>query len=252
MGKPLLWVLPLALGFPGQALDLEYRGVIAGADAGSAYVRIESDEERYEVRGVMRTHGVWNVLAPWNARFLVTGRIEDGRAVPETLVLHEKDRRKDRTIHVADGALRQLRNGRLRPERPAPPGVDLMSALWVTVRCDAEQVLNNGRHYYAMTRTEHTITPDGVERCDYGIVDDDGERSRGRLELGERYGRRVPLRIVVDEGVSRGLELVGRAPETAFDDWEEISVADALRAGGEGVAVAEPVEEGAAPPTNSR
>ena len=231
MGKPLLWVLPLALGLPGQALDLEYRGVIAGADAGPAYVRIESDAERYEIRGMMRTHGVWNVLAPWNARFFVTGRIEDGRAVPETLVLHEKDRRKDRTIRVADGALRQLRNGRLRPERPAPPGVDLMSALWVTVRCDAEQVLNNGRHYYAMTRTEQTVTLDGVERCDYGIVDDDGERSRGRLELGERYGRRVPLRIVVDEGVSRGLELVGRAPKTVFDEWGELSVPNAMLRG---------------------
>ena len=246
MGKRLLSVLPvaLALASPGHALDLEYRGVIGGAEAGSAYVRVESDGERYEVRGMMRTHGMFDLLAPWDARFVVTGRIEDGRAAPKTLVLHEKDRRKDRTIRVADGVLRQLRNGELRPERPAPAGVDLMSALWVTGRCDAEQVLNNGRHTYAMVRSAHVVEDDGTERCRYDIVDDDGERSRGRIELGVRHGRHVPLRVMIDDGITRGLELVDAATEPLFEDWEEVpAVAAGLLAGDAGPEPADPAAE---------
>lgn len=230
MAGRLTPLLPLAFAaaLPAQALDLEYRGVIGGTEAGSAYVRVESDGERYRVRGRMRTHGMWDVLAPWNARFVVTGRIEEGRAIPETLVLHEKDRRKDRTIRVADGVLRQLKDGRLRPERAAPAGVDLMSALWVHARCVAEQVLNNGRHYYTMTRTARAVGEDGVERCEYGIVDDDGERSKGRIELVEREDRRVPLRIVIDEGITRGLELVEAGTGPLFEDWEDAPVPAAV------------------------
>ncbi|MDE0350493.1 MAG: DUF3108 domain-containing protein [Gammaproteobacteria bacterium] len=230
---PLL-PLALAVAWPAQGLDLEYRGVIGGTEAGSAYVRVESDGERYRVRGMMRTHGVWDVLAPWNARFVVTGRIEGGRVTPEALVLHEKDRRKDRTIRVADGVLRQLKDGKLRPERPAPAGVDLMSALWVRARCEAEQVLNNGRHYYTMTRTAHAVGDDGVERCEYAIVDDDGERSKGRIELAERGGRHVPLLVTIDAGIARGLELVRAGAEPLIDDWEDAPVPAALALDREG------------------
>ena len=160
------------------------------------------------MRGRIRTRGVWDVLSPWNARFTVTGRIEDGEAAPEELVLREKDRRKDRTVRVAAGVLHQVKNGAERPERAAPAGVDLVSALWVTLRCDAEQVLNNGRHTYTMTRTDHTLGEDGSERCLYDIVDDDGERSEGRIEFGMRHGQRVPLKIELVDSVRRGLELV--------------------------------------------
>ena len=248
MGKRLFPVLPLAMGLAlsGHALDLEYRAVIGGAEAGSAYVRVESDGAHYEVRGVMRTHGVWDVLTPWNARFLVMGRLEEGRPVPTTLVFHEKDRRKDRTIRVADGVLRQLKNGKLRPERPAPAGVDLMSALWVAGRCDAEQVLNNGRHTYAMVRSGHAVEDDRTERCRYDIVDDDGERSTGRIELGMRHGRRVPLKVVIDDGITRGLELVSAAVEPLFEDWEEVSVAAAALLAGD--AAPEPAAEAAERP----
>ncbi len=210
MVRQLLCILSTAavLAAPAYALELEYRGHIAGAEAGSARVHVENDGARYAVRGRIRTRGVWDILSPWNARFTVTGRIEDGEAAPEELVLREKDRRKDRTVRVAAGVLHQVKNGAERPERAAPAGVDLVSALWVTLRCDAEQVLNNGRHTYTMTRTDHTLGEDGSERCLYDIVDDDGERSEGRIEFGMRHGQRVPLKIELVDSVRRGLELV--------------------------------------------
>ena len=210
MVRRFLCILSAAalLAAPAHALELEYRGHIAGAEAGSARVHVESDGARYAVRGRIRTRGVWDLLSPWNARFTVTGRIEDGQAAPEELVLREEDRRKDRTVRVAAGVLHQVKNGAERPERAAPAGVDLVSALWVTLRCDAEQVLNNGRHTYTMTRTDHMLGENGTERCLYDIVDDDGERSTGRIEFGLRHDQRVPLKIELVDSVSRGLELV--------------------------------------------
>lgn len=191
-----------------SALDLKYEGFIAGTKAGTARVRIESEGENYTVTGRMRTDGFWDLVVPWNARFTVVGRVENGRAVPLELRLREKDKRKDRTIRVAGGILRQVKNGKERPERPAPRGVDVMSAFWVTTKCDEEQVLNNGRHHYTMTLTKHTNYANGSERCDYRIVDDDGDKWRGWILLGTRHGRRVPEKIVMIDGVETELQLV--------------------------------------------
>lgn len=209
-----------------DALYLEYQAFIAGAQAGTAHVHVEHTGQRYSVRGVISTQGLMERLSPWRSRFAVSGQMEGGRAHPAALGVQEWARRKERTIHVAHGKLRQLRNGRLRPERPAPPGVDLMSALWAGGQCDAEQVLNNGRHFYSMTRRGHEVRPDGSERCDYHIVDDDGERFRGWVELGERLGRRVPTEIGIAEGVTRRLTLVN-ATSSPGPDGDLLWSADA-------------------------
>ncbi len=194
-----------------HGLYLEYQAFIAGTRAGTAQVHIERDAGRYAVHGAIATQGLWHRLAPWRARFAVDGWLQGGLARPVQLGLQEWARRKERTIHVAKGTLRQLRNGRLRPQRPAPPGVDIVSALWAGGQCQAEQVLNNGRHVYAMTRRRHRVRGDGSERCDYDIVDDDGGRFRGWVELGERHGWRVPLEIGRIDGVTSRLALVSAA-----------------------------------------
>ena len=215
---------------PSDSLHLTYQAFIAGAKAGTARIHVERSDGAYAVRGDIATQGLWHRLAPWRARFAVAGRVEDGRGRPTELGMQEWARRKERTIHVAHGTLRQLRNGRLRPQRPAPPGVDLMSALWAGGQCEAEQVLNNGRHFYAMTRHRHEVRPDGSERCDYHIVDDDGEAFQGWVELGEREGRRVPLEIGIVDGVTRRLALVSATSSPDADDDLSWNAAAAARA----------------------
>ena len=223
--RSLVWVAAAAGLFGaaqagGHGLHLEYQAFIAGTKAGAAHIHLRLEAGGYQVRGTLATDGLWGRLSPWRARFAVEGGLRGGQARPVALGVQEWARRKERTIHVANGVLRQLRNGRHRPPRPAPPGVDLMSALWVGGRCDQEQVLNNGRHFYVMTRRGHAVRPDGSERCDYNIVDDDGERFRGWVALGARHGRRVPLEIGVIDGVTRRLALVAVTMPAARDAAE--------------------------------
>lgn len=202
-------------------LELEYSGYIAGAPAGSARISVEHSDGAYTVRGAIATHGLMHRISPWRARFIAAGRLRDGVAMPQALAVTESARRKTRTIHVASGVLRQRRNGKLRPQRPAPAGTDLMSALWAAPRCAAEHTLHNGRHAYVMTLRERVAKADGTERCFYDIVDDEGDRSRGWIALGERGGVRVPLQIVIVEGVTRRLQLANakerRAGAPGFD-----------------------------------
>jgi hypothetical protein len=198
----------LTSALTASSADLQYDGLIAGFKAGSARVHIESEGDRYAIRGHVSTTGFWDLVIPWDARFAVLGRIEYGRAESTFLLVRENDWQKDRTIRVADGILREVRNGKMREELPAPRGVDLMSALWVTAKCDDKQVLNNGRDHYTMTLQARTSYDDGAERCDYEIVDDDGGKWKGWIRLGTWHGKRVPEKIVMNDGIEVGLELV--------------------------------------------
>ena len=114
----------------------------------------------------------------------------------------------ERTIRISEGVLREVRNGKMREQVPAPRGVDLMSALWVTANCDDKLVLNNGRDHYTMTLQLKTSYEEGAERCDYEIVDDDGEKWNGWIRIVTRHGKRVPAKIVMIDGIEVGLELV--------------------------------------------
>lgn len=205
--SPCAVALCLALPASASGLELEYRGYIAGAPAGSARISVERQGENYIVRGTISTRGLVHRISPWRARFVAAGHLLNGVAVPQALAVAESARRKKRTIHVASGVLRERRNGKLRPQKPAPAGLNLMSALWVEPRCAAEQTLNNGRREYAMTLSKRVAETGGAERCFYDITDDKGDRSRGWVAIGQRGGMRVPLQIVVIEGVTRRLEL---------------------------------------------
>ena len=199
-----------ALPVPPDALtlELEYKVFIRGVRVGAARIRAQTGDGRYRVCGRMHTTDVWARIAPWEARFDVGGRIEDARAVPETFRMHERARRKDRVVDVAQGMLRQVRDGEAQEDQPAPDGVDLMSFFWVTARCDAELVLNNGRKSYAMVLRERAVGDAGDERCDYDVLDDDGKASPARFEIVERHGRRVPQTVTMPAALRRQLRLV--------------------------------------------
>lgn len=206
---PAPWILATPPASPGALiLELEYRVFIRGVRVGKAFVRAATGDGRYRVCGRMYTTDVWSRIVPWQARFDVGGRLEEARAVPETFRMHERARKKDRVIHVADGVLRQVRDGEKQENEPAPDGVDLMSFFWVTARCDAELVLNNGRKDYAMRLRERSMGDAGEERCDYEILDDEGDASPARFDIVDRHGRRVPQTVTMPAALRRQLRLV--------------------------------------------
>lgn len=189
-------------------LELEYKVFIRGIRVGAARIRVETGGGRYRVCGRMHTTDIWARIAPWEAHFDVRGHEIEARAVPEAFRMRELERKKrERVIHVAEGVLRQVRNGELQEDQPAPEGVDLMSFFWVTARCDTELVLNNGRKSYAMVLRERRAS-DGTERCDYEIPDDDGKASPARFEIVARHGRRVPQTVTLPAKLPRQLRLV--------------------------------------------
>ncbi len=192
------------------ALQLEYNVFIRGVRVGEALVHAETGGGRYRVCGNMQTTGIWARVAPWEARFDVRGRIEETRAVPETFQMQELARKKrSRVIHVAQGVLRQVRDGEPQEDQPGPEGVDIMSFFWVTARCDAELVLNNGRKSYAMVLRKRSVGDDGTERCDYEIPDEDGGKaSPARFDVVDRHGRRVPQTVTMPAKLPRQLRLV--------------------------------------------
>lgn len=190
-------------------LELEYKVFIRGIRVGAARIRAETGDGRYRVCGRMHTTDIWARIAPWEANFDVRGRIEEARAVPEAFRMRELERKKrDRVVHVAEGVLRQVRNGEPQEDQPAPEGVDLMSFFWVTARCDTELVVNNGRKSYAMVLRERRVGGDGTERCDYAIPGDDGKASPARFEIVARHGRRVPQTVTLPAKLPRQLRLV--------------------------------------------
>lgn len=190
-------------------LELEYKVFIRGIRVGAARIRAETGDDRYRLCGRMHTTDIWARIAPWEARFDVQGRIEEARAVPEAFRMRELERKKrDRVVHVTEGVLRQVRNGEPQEDQPAPEGVDLMSFFWVTARCDAELVLNNGRKSYTMMLRGRSVDDDGTERCDYEIPDDEGKASPARFDIVARHGRRVPRTVTLPAKLPRQLRLV--------------------------------------------
>lgn len=207
---PAPWTLATPPAPPGAlTLELEYRVFIRGVRVGKALVRAETGDGRYRVCGRMHTTDVWSRIVPWEARFDVLGRIEEARAVPEEFRMHERARNKrNRVIHIVGDVLRQVRDGEKQDDQPAPEGVDLMSFAWVTARCDAELVLNNGRKSYAMLLRERAVADDGTERCDYDVLRADGEPSSARFDIVDRHGRRVPRTVTMPAALRRQLRLV--------------------------------------------
>ena len=203
-----LWAGP---GAPADTLvlDLEYKVFIRGVRVGAARIRAETGGGDYRVCGSMHTTDIWARIAPWESRFDVRGRIEEERAVPEELRIHERARKKrERMVHVAEGVLRQVRDGEAQKDAPAPDGVDLMSFFWMTARCDPELVLNNGRKSYAMALRERNLADGGTETCDYEIRDEDGDASPARFVIVDLHGRRVAQFVTMPAVLRRQLRLV--------------------------------------------
>lgn len=197
----LLGLLP-SLGY---GATFHYQAFLAGLEVGTAQVEVALETPRYTVTGRARTRGAMEALSPWRARFEAVGRYAPEEVEGEWFGYRAEEPDRIRQVWVSDGVLREIRDGRRRDDRPAFPGADLLTALFVAPRCPPTRELHSGRSGYRLS--------DGIvagDRCSYRVTDDEGGLYRVRFDFGDRQGLRVPLRIEVEGMLTGQLVLVDR------------------------------------------
>lgn len=214
----LLPILLLAAAFGASAADLaddaardvtlRYRAYVAGALVGDATVTVAMVDDRYQVVGDARSTGVLKGFSEWHNRFAAHGVLDAAGSRPREFYYTERNRRKVRDVAVRDGTLHVSKNGKQRPERAAPDGRDVLSALFVSPHCRDDHVLHTGRYVYRLQRLEH----DG-ESCRYRVTDEEDDSFEIDLELTRLNGLVVPGRIVVHAWLTGSVELM--EPQTA-------------------------------------
>lgn len=208
----LLPIWLLAAAFSASATDraedetgdvtLRYHAYAAGALVGDATISVAMVGGRYQVVGDARSTGVLKSFSKWHNRFAARGEVDAGGSRPQEFYYTERNRRKVRDVAVRDGTLHVTKNGKQRPEREAPDGRDVLSALFVSPHCRDDHHLHTGRYIYELQRLEH----DG-ESCRYRVTDEDDDSFEIDLELTRVNGLVVPGRIIVHAWLSGTLEL---------------------------------------------
>lgn len=187
---------------------LTYEASIAGAPAGVATVAIARSPQRYRIAGQARATGLLDAFNPWRARFWSTGDMIDSVPTPRTYRYVERGRDKRRDVTVDEGLLTVIKNGKQRPTRPALPGLDVLTALFVEPRCTAALPLHTGRHGYQLSiqppLADQTTT---ANRCKYQVIDEDQDSFAAELQFGPAAGYRVPTRITVSGTLSGSMQL---------------------------------------------
>lgn len=194
---------------PPGGVTLNYDAYMGNAKAGAAVIRLSKTDEGYEVSGTAQSLGLLESLKRWRARFASIGRYICG--VPRMLSyrLLETDDRKRREVAIDNGELTEIKNGKRRPTRPALPGRDVLTALFVDGRCESYMQMHTGRHGYDL-RLEQALAADGsalpadmsagvdtadVAACRYRITDEDDDHITAEIRFTQRHGFRVPQSI---------------------------------------------------------
>lgn len=199
----MLLLALLARAAVAEPLTLHYRAYLAGAPIGDAAITVTVEEGAYRVEGSAASNGWLRGFTDWHNRFAASGTLDGVTRAATTFSYFERDGEDSRHVVVGDGRVRVTKNGKPRSETAAPPGMDVVSALFVAPRCDADQVLHTGRRVYQLSRLERE--PGG---CRYAVVDDDSDRFEIELVL-ERLGSLVvPRRITVHSWLTGWVERV--------------------------------------------
>jgi hypothetical protein len=169
---------------------------------------VEVVDGAYRVSGLATSTSWLSAFASWRNEFRAHGRLDGGKPELAEFAYLEESRRSRREVAVRDGTLREVKDGRRRRNRPSPEGTDVLSALFVAPRCDADQVLHTGRHVYQLT----VVKP--IEQgCRLLVTDSDGDRYDLERKLAERGGLLVPERISVHTWLTGWVQLVSPAPQ---------------------------------------
>jgi hypothetical protein len=213
-----------------SAATLHYGAYFAGAQVGQGEVEIHVEGGRYAISGEAWATGLIRTATHWRSDFSASGRFDAGDVVPETYQFSTTRRGdRSRTTRVVDGRVETFRDGRRRRSREAPDGLDVLTALFFAGGCETLDELHSGTSRYQLSlRDRHASDArDGsgyVERCEFEVVDNDGDGYRIDIHMGEHNGHRVPLRIDVGGFISGSVRLLektagastqGRVTETA-------------------------------------
>ena len=128
-----LLLIALVVSAPAFAATatFRYEAFVGAVRAGEAVVEIRTTKEGYEVRGRAKSKGLWETFSNWRARFSVAGVFGKKRPEPQRYYLMQRDDKKKREVVVQDGVLQYTKNGKKRPQRPAFPGTDVLTALFI-------------------------------------------------------------------------------------------------------------------------
>ncbi len=189
-----------------ETVQLHYEAYLGSALAGSARLALSQDGQNYSVVGSAKSKGLMESFNPWKAQFETRGVLVEG--VPQLEQYHyvESDNRKLREVTVSDGQLRVVKNGKLRAELAALPGMDILSALFVEPTCEPVFDLHTGRRGYHLVNTRSG--DDGAaETCAYSASDEDGDRYQVSIEFVRVGALRVPRVIELSGFLSGRMKL---------------------------------------------
>lgn len=189
-----------------ETVQLYYEAHLGSALAGSARLALSQDGQSYSVVGSAKSKGLMESFNPWKAQFEARGALVEG--VPQLEQYHyvESDNRKLREVTVSEGQLRVVKNGKLRAELAALPGMDILSALFVEPNCEAAFDLHTGRRGYHLVNTQAGLAG-SADTCTYSASDEDGDRYQVSIEFVRVGALRVPRVIELSGFLSGRMKL---------------------------------------------
>jgi hypothetical protein len=193
---------------------LQYGAFFAGAQVGRAEIRVDLNADGYEIAGEAWALGVLRTATQWRSDFSASGRIDEGTVVPEAYQFSSTRRGKyTRKTQVTDGHVETFRNGRRRDKGEAPAGLDVLTALFFAQDCATLDVLHTGTSIYQLEFKNRRVPEPGervdyIERCEFEVIDEDGDGYRVDVQIGELNGHRIPLRIDVGGFITGSVRLL--------------------------------------------
>ena len=194
---------------PASAASLQYQAYFAGLKVGSATVQVERGVNHYRISGAAAARGVAHVFSDWASEFYAEGHIDSGAPALLSYGYEERERNKHSILRIQHGQVNQTRNGKIRPARPIPAGLDVLSAFFVDPGCWPSRQLHTGRHSYRLKGRPSTVEGG----CLFQVEDDDGDIEKLHIIFAERDGIQVPIRLST-RGLLRGsILLQGDEPD---------------------------------------
>ncbi len=181
-----------------HATTLDYDAYLSGTRVGGAEVTIERADNTYVIQGKAWAEGLFKWVTQWRSLFSANGRLENGAPVAEGYSLTERARDKVKELSLQDGNLTYVKNG--KPRTPVAPTskLDLLSALFLPNGCDTSADIHNGKDQFFLTLTRAetaTAVPGASLRCEFDVRDQDQQRIKAVVWLGERDGFTVPVQL---------------------------------------------------------